>query len=125
MWGINADFTSYELKWTIDAILQHMGFYSPSENPNVMMRENHNRQSCEYIIIYHDELYFASITPEGILHTLQDKYKINIYLQDKYPHDPGGRDICQLKEYLEKLYVNVNILFKADIISASEFSRFW
>ena len=36
---------------------------------------------------------------------LKDKYKINIYLQGiKYPHDPGGRDICQIKEYLEKLY---------------------
>ena len=37
---------------------------------------------------------------------LQDKYKIIIYLQGKYPHDPGGRDICQTKEYLEKLYEN-------------------
>ena len=26
LWGVNTDFTSYELKWTIDAILQHMGF---------------------------------------------------------------------------------------------------
>ena len=43
---------------------------------------------------------------------LKDKYKINIYLQDKYPHDPGGRNICQLKDYLEKLYENVNMLFK-------------
>ena len=77
-----------------------------------MMRENHNTQSSEYIIIYHDELYIASITPEEILHTLQDKYKIIIYLQDEYPHDPGGRNICQIKEYLEKLYENVNMLFK-------------
>ena len=29
-----------------------------------------------------------------------------------FPHDPSGRMICQLKKYLEKLYVNVNILFK-------------
>ena len=76
------------------------------------MRETHNTQSCEYIIIYQDDLYIASQTPEEILHTLQDKYKINIYLQDEYPHDPGGTNICQLKEYLEKLYENVNILFK-------------
>ena len=50
---------------------------------------------------------------EEKLHMLQDKYKINIYLQDKYPHDPGGRDIChyQIKEYLEHLYENMNILF--------------
>ena len=43
---------------------------------------------------------------------LKDKYKINIYLHCKYPHDPGGRDICQIKEYLEKLYANVNMLFQ-------------
>ena len=41
----------------------------------------------------------------------QDKYMINIYLQGKYPHDPGGTTICQLKKYLEKLHANVNILF--------------
>ena len=28
-------------------------------------------------------------------HMLIDKYKINIYLKDKYPHDPGGRDTNQ------------------------------
>ena len=42
---------------------------------------------------------------------LKDKYNINIYLQDTYPHDPGGRDTCQLKQYLEKIYENVNFLF--------------
>ena len=26
LWGVNTDFSSYELKWTIDAILQCMGF---------------------------------------------------------------------------------------------------
>ena len=26
LWGVNTDFSSYELKWTIDVILQHMGF---------------------------------------------------------------------------------------------------
>ena len=109
--GRFVDFKSNQSKGTIDAILQHTGFYATTENLCVKMRETHNTQSCEYIIIYQDELYIASITPEDILHTLQDKYKINIYLQDKYPHDPGGRDICELKEYLEKLYVNVNILF--------------
>ena len=111
LWGVYIDFESYHSKWTFDATLQHMDFYSPTENPNVMMRENHITQSCEFIIIYHDELYIASNTPGDILHTLQDKYKINIYLQDKYPHDPSGRGICQVKEYLEKLYVNVNMLF--------------
>ena len=45
---------------------------------------------------------------------LKDIYKIKIYLQDKYPHDPGGRYIYhhQIKEYLEHLYENMNILFK-------------
>ena len=50
-------------KWTINAIL---------ENPNVMMRENHNTQSCEYIIICQNGLYIASITHEEILHMLKD-----------------------------------------------------
>ena len=90
-----------------------MGFYVTTENRNVMMRENHNTQSSEYIIICHDGLYIVSATPEEILHMCKDKYKINIYLQDKYPHDPGGRDIYhyQIKEYLEDLYENMNILF--------------
>ena len=90
---------------------KHSGFYTTTENPNVMIRENHNTPSCEYIIIYHDELHIASITTEENLHTLQDKYKINIYLHDKYPHDPGGTNICPIKEYLEKLYDNVKMLF--------------
>ena len=78
LWGVNADFTSYELKWTIDAILQHMGFYSTTENPCVMMRENHKTKSCEYIIINQNELYIASTTLQEILHIVQDKYKIKV-----------------------------------------------
>ena len=94
-----------------------MGFYVTTENPNVMMRENHNTQSCEYIIICQDGIYIASTTPEEILHILKDKYKINIYLQDKYPHDPGERDIYkyQVKEYLENIYENMNILFNDNL----------
>ena len=46
-----------------NAILQHMCFYVTTENPNVMMNENHNTQSFEYIIICQDGLYIASITP--------------------------------------------------------------
>ena len=42
---------------------------------------------------------------------LKDKYKINIYLQDKHTQDPGGKDNYQIKEYLEHLYENMNILF--------------
>ena len=103
---------SNQNKWTIDAILQHMSLYPPTENLCVMRRQNHNTQSSEYIIIYQDELYIASTTPEEILHILQDKYKINNYLQGKYPQDSGGTTICQLKKYSEKLYANVNMLFK-------------
>ena len=97
----------------INVILQHMGFYVTTENPNVMMRENHNTQSSEYIIVCQDKLYIVSTTPAEIFNMLKDKYKINIYLQDKYSHDPGRRDIChcQIKEYLEHLYENMNILF--------------
>ena len=115
VWGVNPDFKSYQQKWTIHGIFQHMGFYPPTENPNVMMRENLKTKSCEYIIIYHDELYMVSTTPQEILHMLQGKYKINIYLEPNFPHDPGGRDICQIKEYLEEIYTNVNMLFKDDL----------
>ena len=51
-----------------------MGFYSPAENPSVMIRENLNTKSSEYIIISQDDLYIASITPEEIFHILQDKF---------------------------------------------------
>ena len=51
VWGVCIDFQSIHSKWTIDAILQHMGFYVTTENPNVVMRENHNTQSSKYIII--------------------------------------------------------------------------
>ena len=44
-----------------------------------MMRENHDTQSSEYIIICQDGLYIVSATPEEILYMLKDKYKINIY----------------------------------------------
>ena len=59
-WGVNIEFTLYELKCTIHAILQHMGFYHTTENPCVMMRAKHNTKSCECIIIHQDELYIAS-----------------------------------------------------------------
>ena len=86
MWGVNADFTSHELKWTIDAILQHIGFYPITENACVMMRENQKTKSCEYIIIYQDELYIASTTLEEMLHIVQDKYKIKINPEDLIFH---------------------------------------
>ena len=61
-WGVDIEFTLYGLKWTIDAILQHMGFYHTTENPCVKMRVNHKPKSCECIIIHQDELYIESNT---------------------------------------------------------------
>ena len=42
------------------------------------MTVNHITKSCEYIIIYHDELYIAFMTLEEIIHNFQNKYKIKI-----------------------------------------------
>ena len=78
VWVVYIDFQSIHRKWTNDAILQHMGFYATTENPNVMRKENHNTQSCEYIIICQEGLYIVSTTPGEILHMLKDKYKIKI-----------------------------------------------
>ena len=93
-WGVNIEFAFYELKCTIHAILQHMGFYHTTENPCVMMRVNHKTKSCECIIIHQDELYIASITIQEILHIVKDKYKIKInpnnYLESNFPYDPEG-----------------------------------
>ena len=50
-----------------------MSFCVAAENPYVMMKENHNMKSCEYIIICQDGLYIASTAPEEILHRLKDK----------------------------------------------------
>ena len=43
-----------------------MGFYATTENPDMMMKENHYTESFEYIIIFQDGLYsyIVSITPE-------------------------------------------------------------
>ena len=38
-------------------MLQHLGFYVTTENPNVMMRENHDTQASEYIILRQDGLF--------------------------------------------------------------------
>ena len=97
-WGVNIEFTLYELKCTTHAILQHMGFYHTTENPCVMMRVNHKTKSCECIIIHQDELYIASSTLQEILHIVKDKYKIKInphdYQGSNFPYDPGGTMIC-------------------------------
>ena len=93
-WGVNIEFTLYELKCTIDAILQHMAFYHTTEYPCVMMRVHHKTKSCECIIIHQDELYIASSTLQEILHIVKEKYKIKIISNDyqgsNFPYDPGG-----------------------------------
>ena len=97
-WGVNIEFTLYELKCTIHAILQHMGFYHTTENPCIKMRVNHKTKSCECIIIHQDELYIASSTLQEILHIVKEKYKIKInphvHLESNFPYDPGGTMIC-------------------------------
>ena len=97
-WGVNIEFTLYELKWTIHAILQHMGFYHTTENPCVMMRAKPNTKSCEYIILHQDELYIASSTLQEILHIVKENYNIkinsNVYQGSDFPYDPGGTMIC-------------------------------
>ena len=97
-WGVNIEFTLYELKCTIHAILQHMGFYHTTENPCVMMRAKHNTKSCECIILHQDELYIASSTIQEILHIVKEKYNIkinsNVYQGSDFPYDPGGTMIC-------------------------------
>ena len=96
--GDNIEFTLYELKCTINAILQHMGFHYTTENPCVMMRVNHKTKSCECIILHQDELYIASSTLQEILHIVKDNYKIKIisnkYQGSNFPYDPGGTMIC-------------------------------
>ena len=97
-WGVNIEFTLYELKCTIHAILQHMGFYHTTENPCVMMRANHETKSCECIIIHQDELYIASSILKEILHIVKENYQIKInphdYQGSNFPYDPGGTIIC-------------------------------
>ena len=97
-WGVNIVFTLYELKCTIDAILQHMGFYHTTENPCVKMRVNHKTKFCECLIFHQDELYIASSTLQEILHIVKNKYKIkinpNVYQGSNFPYDPGGTMIC-------------------------------
>ena len=92
-WGVNIEFTLYELKCTICAIFQHMGFYPTAENPCVMMRVNHKTKSCECIIIHQDELYIASNTLQEILHIVKDKYKIK-----NNPNDYQGSNFHMIQE---------------------------
>ena len=91
-WGVNIEFTLYELECTSHAILQHMGVYHTTENPCVMMTAKHNTKSCECIIIHQDELYIASSTLQEFFHMVKEKYKIKIISNDyqgsNFPYDP-------------------------------------
>ena len=73
--GVNIEFTLYELRCTIAAIFQHMGFSHTTENPCVKMRINPKTKSCECIIIHEDELYIASSTLQEILHIVKENKK--------------------------------------------------
>ena len=88
-----------------------MGFYVTTENPNVMIRENHNTKSSEYVFICQDDLYIASTTPEEILNMLKGKYKINIYLQGKYPHDLVEEIFVKSRNIWNSYMKNLNMLF--------------
>ena len=114
LWGVNIEFTLYELKWTIDAILQHMGFYCTTENPCVLMRINHKTKSCECIIIHQDELYIASNTLQEILHIVKDKYKIKInpndYQESNFPYSRRNSDL--LKAIYGNIICNLNVIHK-------------
>ena len=106
-WGVNIEFTLYELKCTIHAILQHMGFHHTTENPCVMMRVNHKTKSCECIIIHQDELYIASSTLQEILHIVKDKYNIKIN-----PHDYEGSNFPYDPEEQQFVNCNPNLIHK-------------
>ena len=97
-WRVNIEFTLYELKCTIHAILQDMGLYHTTENPCLMRRAKHDTKSCECIIIHQDELYIALSTLQEILHIVKEKYNIkinsNVNQESNFLYDPGGTMIC-------------------------------
>ena len=104
-WGVNIEFTLYELKCTIHAILQHMGFYHTTENPCVMMRANHKTKSCEYIILHQDELYIASSTIE-ILQNNTIMHDKDDLIHDEYEtsEDENITEIETFEHYGENIH---------------------
>ena len=54
-----------------------MAFYVTTENPNVMMRENHKTKSSEYIFICQDDIYqiyYTSRNFEYVERQIQDQF---------------------------------------------------
>ena len=45
-------------------LFYYIWVFITTENPNVMMKENHDTQSSQYITICQDGLYIVSATPE-------------------------------------------------------------
>ena len=119
----NIVFTLYELKCTIHAILQHMGFYHTTENPCVKMRVNHKTKYRECIVIHYDELYIASNTFQEILHIVKDRYKIKIISNDyqgsNFPYDLGGTMICQLQSQYDTQQNYISTLHTSNFIKSS------
>ena len=85
-----------------------------------MMRENLKTKSCEYIAVYLVDLYMASPKPEDFVNTLKTKYKINInahyHLGAKYPNDPGGILIGQLKNTMKSYMKTSQRFSKATLL---------
>ena len=72
----------------------------------------------EYIAVYVDDLCIGAQTPKELISILKSKHQLKVkgngpltyHLGADCFHDSGGTMICRLKKYLEKFYVNVNVL---------------
>ena len=83
LWGANFDLESYGKKWTVHDIIHNMGFHPTKANQCVMMGENPKTKSCEYIVVYVDDLYIASQTSKDIGNILKTKYKLILKTDEK------------------------------------------
>ena len=69
---------SYDMKSTIQYIIQNISFHPTKANPCVIMRENLKPNFCGSIAVYLDDLYIASPKPEDIVNAFEIKYKTKI-----------------------------------------------
>ena len=89
-----------------------MGFYVTTENPNLMLRENHKTKSSEYIFICQDDLYIASTTPEENLHMLKTNTRL-IFISKINIHMILVEEIfVKSRNIWNSSMKNVNMLFK-------------